>query len=249
MAWPPLSDKRKSSPAAPDVRDEPADVQQARTRARRRLVGAAILLGIGVVAFPLLFETQPRPIPVDIPIEIPRKDAVAPLPAPKPMRPAPRVASEPPGDAVAAASAAPSAAYPRPAPAIASAPRARAPVAPAASAAPLPRAELPSTAPQAAAPAVTPAVTPAPAPSGASAADSKGARFVVQVGAFADAAAVREARAKVEKLGLKTYTQDVETSAGRRTRVRIGPFDSRDEAAQALAKLKAANLPGAVMAL
>jgi DedD protein len=247
MAWPPLSDKRKSSPAAPDARDEPADVQQARTRARRRLVGAAILLGIGVVAFPLLFETQPRPIPVDIPIEIPRKDAVAPLPAPKPMRPAPRFASEP-GDAVAAAPAASapsSAALARPAPTMASAARARASEAPAATAAPAPRAAPPAASPQAAAP----APAPASAPANASAADAKGGRFVVQVGAFADAAAVREARAKVEKLGLKTYVQDVETSAGRRTRVRIGPFDSRDEAAQALAKLKAANLPGAVMAL
>ena len=37
-------------------------------------------------------------------------------------------------------------------------------------------------------------------------------RFVVQVGAFADAATAREARQKVEKLGLKTYTQVVETS-------------------------------------
>ena len=47
----------------------------ARTRAKRRLLGAVVLLGIGVIAFPLLFETQPRPIPVDIAIEIPRKDA------------------------------------------------------------------------------------------------------------------------------------------------------------------------------
>ena len=45
-------------------------------RARRRLIGAAVLLGLGVIGFPLLFETQPRPIAVDVPIEIPRKDAV-----------------------------------------------------------------------------------------------------------------------------------------------------------------------------
>ena len=42
-------------------------VQQARTRARRRLIGAFVLVVLGVIGFPLLFETQPRPIPVDIP--------------------------------------------------------------------------------------------------------------------------------------------------------------------------------------
>jgi DedD protein len=35
-----------------------------RRRARHRLIGAAVLVLIGVVGFPLLFDTQPRPIPV-----------------------------------------------------------------------------------------------------------------------------------------------------------------------------------------
>ena len=34
---------------------------------------------VGVVGFPLLFDTQPRPIAVDIPIEIPGKNTVKPL--------------------------------------------------------------------------------------------------------------------------------------------------------------------------
>ena len=53
-----------------------------RTRARQRLIGAVVLLAIGIVGFPLVFETQPRPIPVDIPIEIPRRDALPPLAMP-----------------------------------------------------------------------------------------------------------------------------------------------------------------------
>ncbi|HEX6017278.1 MAG TPA: SPOR domain-containing protein, partial [Burkholderiaceae bacterium] len=53
-------------------------------RARRRLIGAAALLGIGVIGFPLLFETQPRPIPVDIAIDIPKKDGAPSLPLPAP---------------------------------------------------------------------------------------------------------------------------------------------------------------------
>src|SRR6266576_944342 len=50
-------------------------VREARARARRRLMGATVLLLIGVIGFPLLFETQPRPIPVDLPIEIPARNA------------------------------------------------------------------------------------------------------------------------------------------------------------------------------
>jgi len=58
------------------------DVQVLRTRARRRLIGAAVLVAAGVVGFPLIFETQPRPIPVDLPIEIPRKETAPPLVVP-----------------------------------------------------------------------------------------------------------------------------------------------------------------------
>ncbi|MEP6874862.1 MAG: SPOR domain-containing protein, partial [Burkholderiales bacterium] len=46
--------------AAPGTTDASDAVQQARTRARQRLIGAAVLLGIGIVGFPLVFETQPR---------------------------------------------------------------------------------------------------------------------------------------------------------------------------------------------
>ena len=74
-------------------------------------------------------------------------------------------------------------------------------------------------------------------------------RFVVQVGAFADAAAVKATRAKVERLGLVTYTQVAETSAGARTRVRVGPFATRAEAERAAAQIKAADLPTVILTL
>jgi DedD protein len=81
------------------------------------------------------------------------------------------------------------------------------------------------------------------------AASAPGGRFVVQVGAYADANALREVRARVEKLGLKTYTQVIETSAGQRTRVRVGPYASRDEAAAAAGRLRSAGLQANVLAL
>lgn len=72
---------------------------------------------------------------------------------------------------------------------------------------------------------------------------------MVQVGAYSDSATLRETRQKVEKLGLKTYTQVIEGDAGRRTRVRVGPFASRAEAQAAVAKLKAAGLPANLLTL
>jgi len=92
---------------------------------------------------------------------------------------------------------------------------------------------------------------PAPvAGTAASAAGSEGSqRFVVQVGAFADADAARETRLKVEKLGLKTYTQVAQTAGGSRIRVRVGPFGTRGDADAALAKAKAAGLTAVVLTL
>jgi DedD protein len=75
------------------------------------------------------------------------------------------------------------------------------------------------------------------------------ARFVVQAGAFADAHAAQAVRNKIERAGFKTYTQVVDTPQGKRVRVRVGPFDSRDEAARALHKLQALGLSGAVLTL
>jgi DedD protein len=61
-------------------------VQKIRVRTRQRLIGAVVLVTLGVIGFPLLFESQPRPIPVDIPIEVPAQDnsPALVLPAPKP---------------------------------------------------------------------------------------------------------------------------------------------------------------------
>jgi DedD protein len=74
-------------------------------------------------------------------------------------------------------------------------------------------------------------------------------RFVVQFGAFADPQSAREARQKLERLGIKTYAQEVDTSAGKRTRVRMGPYTSRTEADKALAALRKAGLDGKVLTL
>jgi DedD protein len=75
------------------------------------------------------------------------------------------------------------------------------------------------------------------------------ARFIVQVGAYADAARVKEARAKLESAGLKTYAQVVETKDGPRTRVRLGPYLDKAEADRVAQKVKSLDLPAAILSL
>jgi DedD protein len=293
MALPPLLKRR-----APDIADtRPAEGPdpQIRTRARRRLIGAAVLLVLGVIAFPILFESQPRPVPVDLPMGIPSRDNAAPLSVPgrkghvvsgtigetAPAAAAAPVPALPPGLAASmpAAQVQPSAGLPvaAEAPAKPSTPAAAASVpvaaappgaAPAVAAKPVdkPKPEARDTAKPADKPAAQaqpkasekPADKPADKtavvnkPSGAAAsptAEAKSARYVVQVGAYADEASAKDARARVERLGLKTFTQDVEVQGARRIRVRIGPFDSQDEAQRAVAALKAGKLPGVVLKL
>ena len=74
-------------------------------------------------------------------------------------------------------------------------------------------------------------------------------RYVVQFGAFADVNAARETRQKAERMGLKTYAQQVDTPQGKRIRVRLGPFADKAEADKALATLRKGGLNGNVLTL
>jgi DedD protein len=74
-------------------------------------------------------------------------------------------------------------------------------------------------------------------------------RFVVQVGAFADVTRAREARLKLERAGLKTYTQVVDAKEGRRIRVRVGPFATKAQADKAAEKIRKLDLPASVLTL
>ena len=254
--------RQKRDPASDKPTIEPADaVQQARTRARQRLIGAIVLLAIGVIGFPLVFETQPRPIPVDLPIEIPRRDALPPLAMPPPRstaaRPAASASESGAPTSAAAATQRPAARGNEGVMTESSAEAGREIPAPRATA----RASAPAETPRRAASAAVAAAPPAPGTraddgerarallEGRAASAAEEARYVVQVGAFADAEAARETRKNVEKLGLKTYTQVAQTSAGSRIRVRIGPFTSRGDAEAALAKAKAAGMNAVLLTL
>lgn len=256
-----------------------------RRRAKHRLIGSVVLVLIGVIGFPLLFDTQPRPVGVDIPIEIPGKNTVKPLtlPATSSNTANPggiKAESGAPADQkVATASSLgereeifaekPAVALIKPAQ-DATKTEAKSEAKP--DAKPAVKAEAEKK------PELKPEVKPA---SRQTAAGDDGARaralldgknqvattstvkssgdlsapaagegrLIVQVGAYADASKVRDARAKLEKAGIKTYTQVTDSADGKRTRVRVGPFSTRADAEKAASKIKTLDLPAAILTL
>lgn len=291
---------------------QPPSIETVRRRARHRLLGATVLVLAGVIGFPLLFESQPRPVPADFEIDIPSRQAAKPqadeavpssgqhvagldeseefvpsasgapstpvapavpvTPA-APVAPAPQVAkapAEPPAAVVASVPLHPVVKPMPPAPAVqALAPAKPQPAPEPAARKPEPKpAEPKSTEPK---PADKPVAKPQDkpvkssedsaralallegksAPTASAEADKAAGkpRHIVQVGAFVDPNLAQEARAKLERSGLVTYTQISNTPDGPRTRVRLGPFATRAEADKAAAKARALGLSAAILAL
>lgn len=223
----------RSGSAGHTASPPPQSIEAVRRRARHRLIGAAVLVLVGVLGFPLLFDTQPRPIAVDVPIEIPSRHTPA-TPAPKTEAPAPAAARSAPGATADSLAAREEVVEPK-----AVAKPADKPV------------EKPAEKPQLEKPAAEKAVAekatekPPEKPSDKAATGNE--RIVVQVGAFSEVERAREARLKLERAGLKTYTHVAETAQGRRIRVRLGPFATRAEAEKAAERAKALGLSTALL--
>lgn len=242
----------------------PQSIEAVRRRARHRLIGAVVLVLLGVVGLSLLFDTQPRPLPVDIPIVIPAKNTPPSLPAPKAQAPVAEHAQAIAATTTATASVSASESLgPReevvePVAVVKPAAPAKAEVKPE----PKPEAKPKGDAVTKVEPA-KPVAKPAAAEADRARAllegkatekssdktDAASQRIVVQVGAFADVARAREARLKLERAGLKTYTHVADTAEGKRIRVRVGPYATKAEADKAAARVKALGLPAAILTL
>lgn len=72
--------------------------------------------------------------------------------------------------------------------------------------------------------------------------------FVILIGAFANPANVKQLQTKLGELGIKVYTEVLESPQGNKTRVRAGPFPNRDAADKALEKMKRIGVNGVVAA-
>jgi DedD protein len=86
----------------------------------------------------------------------------------------------------------------------------------------------------------------APAKAPKPAAKPAGGQFAVQVIALADAEKAKQMQAKITAAGIKAYTEIVKTAKGDVTRVRAGPFATREAAEKAREQLKAIGMNGNV---
>ena len=189
---------------------------QLKRRARRRLIGAIVLVTAIVVVLPMVLDSEPGPVSQDIAVRIPSSDSgafttqVVPPPAPRvPERKAARPQAE---EKSATALEAPGE---KPKPAV-----------------------KPETAKPVKAPAKIAAKTAKPANK------ATGGRFVVQVIALADAEKAERMQQQIAAAGIESYTEIVKTMKGDVTRVRAGPFATREAAEKARDQLKSLGMNG-----
>jgi DedD protein len=228
-------------------------IEMVRRRARHRLMGAVVLVLGAVVGFPWLFDTQPRPVSVDTPIVVPDRQKTpllsdtAPVPASQtpamPLLPAqdtavPTSSSLDAREEVVptAPASAPAKTLEKPAEKVADAPLQK----------PTPS---PAEAKADAAPTSRDDGAKAQALLDGKPAKPATARVAIQVGAFTDAGKIREVRGKLEQAGLKTYTQVVEKDGKSTTRIRVGPFETKEDADKAAARIRKLDLPAVILKL
>ncbi len=215
-----------------------------RTRARRRLIGAAALLLAVAVVLPMLLDKEPRPVPDAIPLDIPSDKTPF----------APRLALPPPPES----GAAPVAPMPdaTPVPDKHDEPTSEGD-----------RTETAAKTPEKGdAKAPPKASTTAGAKGAARAADEararailegrtavvpaapvKNGKYVLQAAALGSEAAARELSTRLKKAGFATFTERTETKDGVRYRVRLGPYATRDEAERVRARLRAIGIDASVV--
>lgn len=190
-------------------------------RARRRLVGAIALVLLIVVFLPMILDSEPKPLNQDILITIPpipkpesvQQDPAFPV-SPRPVPSPPRVTGMP------APPIQPDPPPPvEPNTALANNEPAQSEARP-----------VPKTAPRH-------EIKPAPATHAAGEES-----FVVQLGAFSNAANAKALQKKLQDNKFKAYTELVKNATGDRTRVRVGPYASREAAEKARDRLKTMKL-------
>ena len=220
-----------------------------RKKAKYRLIGSIVLVLLGVLGFTLMLDTQPRPNTTDVTVLIPARDKLPPLALTAPasaalVSSAPAVAVPPASAPVTQAAAASAAAGSAPLVSVAASLAPQEVIV----SRPLASKAAASAALASASQAQSNANQAKKADATADTAADKG-RYILQVGAFAEVQKAREARMKLEHAGIKTYTQVIQNPEGRRIRVRVGPFDKRADAEKVAAKIRALDLPAALLTL
>jgi DedD protein len=231
--------------------DAPGEAdEQLKKRARRRLVGAIALVLFAVIVLPMVMDHEPRTTGPEIQVRIPSQDGAAfegRVSSPKSSK----AAADTPSVSEKAGAAPAKQDHPVVAsePKIDSKPEAKAET----------KSEAkPETKPEARAETKAEPKDPkksdaaessrAAAALAGGASESASEQWVVQLGAYSEAGRVKLLLAKLKEMKVPAYTEKVDTPQGPRTRVRAGPFPSRDAALKAQERAKIIGVSGPVAA-
>jgi DedD protein len=237
---------------------EDTDVQlQLKKRARRRLVGAVTFVSFVAVILPLVMDHEPRQAIQDVEIRIPGQDekpfvpkfAVSPV-----EKPPVRSATEPPQPATVAPQAdivvdtPPTARVieivkDKPADKAEDKPAEKSPEK--SSAKPEKPVEKPADKSGDAEAKRAAAILTGQA---ATAPVAKSGEYLILIGAFSNDANVKNLKKKLNEEGIRSFTEPLDTPQGKKTRVRAGPFPSREAAEKALEKMRKIGVSGVVSA-
>lgn len=252
---PPRRASRRSPARDPGVGGDPVDpVLPEKKRARRRLIGALALVLAAVVGLPMILDAEPKSVVDDIDIQIPSKDRAAPL--------AEAAAKAPTSNTQSSKGLAPEEELltpdvkPEPSPLVAKEP------------APVPNSADKTETPKATSSSEvkldtnvdtkgdtkdpkTPEAARAKALLEGKADPASGTKavvkYVVQVAALASQEKIDELRGKLKGAGIESFTQRIATETGDRTRIRVGPFATKEEAEKLRAKILKLGLNGTLV--
>ena len=243
---------------------EENDVQlQLKKRARRRLVGALAFVSVVAVVLPMVMDHEPRQVVQDVEIRIPGQDE-------KPF--APKFSAAPVEKSVNKPSDSPPAKPPtevaesrgvaQPTARVVETVKEKSVDKPVEKT-PVKVEKLPEKSPEKstekalAKPAEKPAAKNDDAkraaailggqPSDAKPVSASG-EYLVLIGAFSNEANVKNLKAKLAEQGIRTFSEPLDTPQGKKTRVRAGPFASREAAEKALEKMQRIGVSGAIAA-
>jgi DedD protein len=76
----------------------------------------------------------------------------------------------------------------------------------------------------------------------------KSGEYLILIGAFSNEANVKNLKSKLGEQGIKTFSEPLDTPQGKKTRVRAGPFSTREAADKALEKMQRIGVSGTVAA-
>ena len=76
--------------------------------------------------------------------------------------------------------------------------------------------------------------------------ESKSGAYVVQLAAYSNSDKAKRLQQKLTASGFRAYTEVLKTAEGEKTRVRAGPYESREAAEKALNRMKTMGMNGVV---